>query len=145
MKVNILFYSLSCLAVFASCKHAKPLMEARDADLTVQIMAIDDSSKDEQAVSYRARLIPDKKLMEGKTREEKNSLYYQMDSCFYFTVAGVKTYAALVQPIANGVSGSYEYLLQFEKPKLINTDTLSLVYQDKYINKKTYDVRLTGK
>lgn len=145
MKANTLFYSLMSLSLFASCKHSRPFMEAKDADLTVQIMAMDDSSNDQHSISYRARLIPDKQLMEGKTREEKNALYYQMDSCFYFTVGGVKTYAALVQPIANGVSGSYEYLLQFEKPKLLNTDTMSFVYQDKYINKKTYDVRMAEK
>jgi len=145
MKVNDIFYSLICLTVLASCKHAKQPMEAKDGDLTVQIMAMDDSSNDEHSVSYRARLIPDKRLMEGKTRDEKNALYYKMDSCFYFINGGVKTYASLVQPIANGVSGSYEYLLQFEKTPPLNTDTLNFVYQDRYINKKNYGIKMPEK
>lgn len=143
MKANTLFYSLISLAMFASCKHKNPFMEAKDADLTVQVMPLPATPDDSNTISYKARVIPDKQLMESKTREEKNALYYKMDSCFYINSAQGKNYAVMVQPIANGVSGTYEYLLQFESaPKVI--DSINLVYQDKYINKKAYRLKIAN-
>jgi hypothetical protein len=141
MKKNSLLIFISILA---SCGHKNAAFrEVKDRDLTIQVMQLKDA-EDDHTISYKARLLPDKKLLESKSKDEKQALYYTMDSCFYINTGNTKIYAALVQPIANGVSGSYEYLLQFEKDKDLKTDTIALVYQDRYINKKTYSLKMSA-
>ena len=112
-------------------------MSAKDHDLTVEVVQIKNDPGDETQTSYRARLIPEQKLMEDKTWDERNALSYRMDSCFYIDGAKGRKYAALVQAVANGQKDSYEYLLEFEKDKEGNTGPENMVYRDKYLNGKT--------
>jgi len=141
MKKAILILSL---IILASCGHGNSsFSEIKDHDLTIQVMQLKDDG--DSIITYKARLTPDKQLLETKSKDEKQALYYTMDSCFYINKGNIKIYAALVQPIANGVSGSYEYMLQFEKDKKLNTDSINLVYQDKYINRKTYSLKMNQK
>ncbi|WP_139112905.1 hypothetical protein [Mucilaginibacter sp. PPCGB 2223] len=91
------------------------------------------------------RLIPDKQLIEEKSSNQKTALYYKMDSCFYIAEGLKKNYAVMVQPVANGVSGTYEYLLEFENGNAPQADTINLIYNDKYINQKSYSLKITDK
>jgi len=117
-----------------SCKPKPHMQQAKDQDLTIQLMALKGGPDDGRTLSYQVRLIPVKKV-------QKTALYYQMDSCFYLLNGTKKIYASLVQPIANGINGSYEYLLQFEKPPIGEMNQIVPVYQDKYINGKCYDLK----
>lgn len=115
--------------------------EVRDKDIAVQIMKLENTGSNVDIMSYKVRLIPEEKLMKEKSQDVKNALWYKMDSCFYLQKGGKKIYANMVQPIANGVTGTFEYLLDFETE---NTSGLhgNLVYQDKYINQHQYQLKL---
>lgn len=129
------------LAVLGSCKQRSGVSQTKDGDMVVQVMQLPRSAGDNNDdISYKVRIIPSKTLMEGKATVDKNGLYYRMDSCFYIKNGGKKQYPDLVQSVANGISGTYEYLLQFEKDDQ-PADSIDMVYQDRYINKKAYLIR----
>ncbi len=141
MKKNIIISCIVSLFIF-SCKHASPsFREINDKDFTMQVIELPNVTDEMSSLSYKIRITPAKQLLQQKNREEKNALMYKMDSCFYLQGGINKTYAALTQPIANGINGSYEYLIQFEIAKQIDRAHLVLTYQDKYINRKTYTIQ----
>jgi len=108
----------------------------------MQVKALKNASGDGASLDYAVRLLPGKALeatLDGKT---KTALCYGMDSCFYLLAGGQKVYSAIVQPIANGVSGSFEYMLSFVVDDL-KGGKWSLVYQDRYLNHKKYTLSLT--
>ena len=111
--------------------------------MTVQLMKMDASDSAGAALTYKARLIPTKKLMEAKNDDAKAGMLYRMDSCFYLQDHGRKIYASMIQPVQNGVSGTFEYLLEFE-PVTTSTKGLRMVYKDKYINQHTYSLPLNN-
>jgi hypothetical protein len=117
-------------------------LQVKDSAMTIQVMRLQNDPSDDQVYTYKARLTPQKMLLAEKNQDVKNALFYQMDSCFYLESGAKKVYASLVQPVANGISGSFEYLLQFEKAN--NSDNnLSFIYQDKYFNHKKYSLKLS--
>jgi len=128
------------MALMFSCQHKNASFnEFKDKDITIQVIQLKDDAGD-STLTYKARVIPDKKLMIEINRSEKNNLLYRMDSCFYINNGSYKTYASLVQPVANGVSDTFEYLLAFDVAKADRKDSIKIVYHDKYINRKTYIV-----
>jgi len=138
MKVCFLFFLI--FLFFHSCNPALVFSQATVIDLTIQLTKLSKVNKDEQMISYKVRLVPVKTIMETKSYNEKNNLWYKMDSCFYFETGSRKIYPQLVQPVANGISGSYEYLLQFDEDTALKKDSLDMVYADKYINRKKYKI-----
>ena len=90
---------------------------------------------------YAARLIPDK-IIQKKSDSSKTKLWYKMDSCFYIQSGKNKVYAGLVQPIANGSTGSFEYMLSFDMQGDNFKKNKSLVYQDRYLNHMRYAISL---
>jgi hypothetical protein len=134
------FLSFLIFLVFHSCNPAPVFKQANDKDLTIQLTKLPKVSNDEQIISYKVRLLPVKTIMETKSYNEKNNLWYKMDSCFYFETGSRKIYPQLVQPVANGISGSYEYLLQFDEDTALKKDSLDMVYADRYINRKKYTI-----
>jgi hypothetical protein len=141
MKGRIILGIISIVSLL-SCKHKGKLNEIKDKDISFQVIQLKDKAEDGTGLSYKARLLPDRKLIEALTKENKEALYYRMDSCFYIQNGNNKIYAAMVQPIANGISGSYEYLLDFELDRRQKEDTINLVYRDKYINHQEYQLKI---
>jgi hypothetical protein len=141
MQRNDVLWLIACLpliANFFSCKQTKSsFKELTDHGLTIQIMKLQDPSKDKMDITYSVRLLPDKKLIAEKDNSVKTALWYRMDSCFYLQAGKKKIYADIVQPIANGVSGGFEYLLSFDAGAVAN-DKWNLIYQDKYLNHRKY-------
>jgi hypothetical protein len=128
------------MAFFFSCRQrTPPLNEVKNKDITIQFIQLKAEDGDSM-LTYKARVIPDKKLMTEINRSEKNNLLYRMDSCFYISNGSYKIYASMVQPIANGVSGTFEYLLEFGVSNADKKDSINLVYHDRYINQQTYKV-----
>ena len=131
------------IMIMGSCRHKdRSFKEIIGNGLTIQVEQLKNVENDSTGITYKARLIPDKQIMEGKTQQEKTALYYRMDSCFYIADGNKKVYASMVQPIANGVAGSYEYLLGFELNSQERKDSIDMIYQDKYINRQTYRLKL---
>jgi len=91
-------------------------------------------------ITCKARLLPDVSLINDKQANINNAMIYRMDSCFYLQHGTKKIYASLVQPIANGVSGTYEYLIEFES--VMQGADPDFIYQDKYLNHKKYSLKL---
>jgi hypothetical protein len=140
-KVTIMI--LIVAGMLLSCKHKnKTFGELSNSGLTVQIMQLKNAGNDSGRWSYDVRLIPDKQLSEDITSQVKTAMYYRMDSCFYISNGSNKLYASMVQRIPNGIAGNYEYLLDFEMGERQNQDSVEMVYQDKYINHKTYQLKL---
>jgi len=129
--------------MLVSCnRNATLTHEVKDKDMTFQVSEIKDKAPGDESLTYKARLIPSRELAEGETLEKKRLLSYKMDSCFYINEGHNKNYAAMVQAVANGVSGTYEYLLVFDLDKNARKDSVDLVYQDRYINHKLYELKL---
>lgn len=134
--------SIGCLLLvgISSCRQKSKLNETGDHDLQVQLMLMESEPGDSSVVSYRVRLIPDRSYPQI-TYAQKTALLYRMDSCFYSLDHGRKTYPVLVQAVPNGVSGTFEYLLQFENDRK-NDNGARMIYQDRYLNHKKYDLNL---
>ncbi|EHQ24342.1 hypothetical protein [Mucilaginibacter paludis] len=130
---------VACLLLF-SCKDGKPpYLEVKDNELTIQAIQLEEAESN-TGVSYKVRLIPNREMLKQINAEKQRALTYKMDSCFYISLNKQKIYPLLTQAIANGVSGSYEYLLEFETDKNESRDSIRLMYHDKYINNKIYSI-----
>jgi len=140
MKINRLFLGLVLTSTLGSCGYRSPFLEIKDQDMTIQAMQLKDQNG-ETDLSYKVRLTLNDKNINSQSSTKNNDLLYRMDSCFYATENGKKTYPIMVQYVANGVKNSYEYLVQFERNKQ-STDSITIVYDDHYLNKKTYTLRL---
>jgi hypothetical protein len=136
---HLLFYT--ALLFITSCKlHKSTPYETAGNGITLQVIQLENSPGDANVFTYKARLIPDALLLNEKNAYSKNAMMYKMDSCFYLQSGTKKIYASLVQPIANGVSGTFEYLLEFEAAAGSNAS--EFVYKDKYLNQKKYSLKL---
>jgi len=134
--------ALCLFAVISGChKQQNQPMQTKDKDLTIQVMRLKNDPSENDVYTYKARLTPQKALLAEKSRNDKEALIYRMDSCFYLQSGPNKIYASLVQPVADGISGSFEYLLQFEKAN--DEVEQDFIYKDKYLNHKRYSIKLT--
>jgi hypothetical protein len=123
------------------CKNPQNLaQQVKDNDLTLQVMPLPNGPSHDQVYSYKARLMPRQTLLDDKSQGDKDALIYQMDSCFYLQGGLKKIYASLVQEVPDGVTGTYEYLLQFET--VTGKARWDFIYQDKYLNHKKYKIGL---
>ncbi len=135
MKLRI---CIALLMLLASCKSGQSdFQEIRESGLTVQVMGIREN-EDTALGDYRVRIFPEKGIEDTIGKETQNNMLYKMDSCFYLLDKSRPTYPVGLEPIANGMKNSYEYLLLFDKETGIASDSLKLVYKDQYLNKKAY-------
>jgi hypothetical protein len=142
MKKNKLLSPLICFVLFTiliSCKHQSSIKELTIKGLTIQIKKMENEPGDLTSVVYAARLIP-AKTIQKESDTSKTKLWYKMDSCFYIQNGKEKIYASLVQPIANGISGSFEYMLSFDSQDDGFKRDKILVYQDRYLNHIKYAI-----
>jgi len=117
-------------------------MEVKDKDLAIQVIKIENQQNDRQDLSYAVRLTPDKHILLPGDNKMTTALWYHMDSCFYLSQGKKKIYPAIIQPIANGIGGTFEYYVAFDE-SIKENKPLRLVYQDKYLNKKKYEIIIT--
>jgi hypothetical protein len=98
-------------------------------------------SADSATTAYKVRVIlTETKLKEQVTSEITHGLLYNTDSLFYIQESKRKVYPILIQPVANGVANTFEYLIDFDKKE--NEADASMIYHDKYLTKKDYRVKL---
>lgn len=125
----------------AACHNSSPkVQQISDHDLTLQVMRLDDSAAQAGSYTYKARLVLNKTLLGEQSTEAREALVYRMDSCFYIQQGINKVYASLVQPIAGGVPGTFEYLLEFNQ--IQDNGQHIFVYDDRYLNHKKYNINL---
>ena len=146
MKNNNVFFFIGVLLFLAgfltSCKKKEGFTEVKRGGLTVQIRKIPGSPASD-SFSYAARLIPDKQLLTANDIAIKTKMEYRADSTFYILRGKQKVYADLIQPVANGVAGTFEYLVSFSGSDNDSKNS-TLVYQDKYLNHQKYDFSLNN-
>jgi hypothetical protein len=144
MRVTRAILIAAAIVLAFSChKAGQQVKEIKDKEFTLQVSPLKDN--DAEALNYKARLTFDKQAAAGMTREVINKYYYKMDSCFYIKNGNGKQYADLVQPVANGVSGSYEYLVEFASDPAVTGDSINMVYQDRYTSHKQYQLTISKK
>jgi len=143
MKQIALLATMACCGLLVACGRQKvPYATAGDADLRIEVTPLR-AEKDGSIRSFRVRLTPDGKIAAGLTHAAGESLNYRMDSCFYSGTGRNKERATLVQAVAAGTNHSYEYLLVFDGRETVG-DSTTLTYQDKYINHKTYTLKIAA-
>jgi hypothetical protein len=124
------------LGLILSCSSKKPAGQSFDSDLKVMAQLKETPSGD-RLRTFMIRIFPDKKFMENGKEKITESFLYHSDSSFYVLKNNLKLYPEYVEPIANGIKGSYEFLVGFSDDNL-SLKEYTLIYQDQIINKKKY-------
>jgi hypothetical protein len=131
-------YAIIALAVLSACGSNKGDQRMiGDKQLTIQVQKLE--ADDNKSRSIQVRLFPDKAALAELSAVRRQNLWYQMDSCFYLETGTKKIYPSSVSPIANGLSASLEYLVNFNETVPPNVD-VRLIYQDRYLNNKKYEL-----
>lgn len=129
------------MASVLSCSKKPPFAEIKDKDLIVQASVKVLTDQDTIGPEYKIRIFP---VFKGSNDEKKvrEKLQYNVDSCFYMMKNAGKLYPDAVIPVANGIKDCYEYLVIFPKTAYTEPEISKLIYKDKYINSKTYQLTL---
>ncbi|WP_316824680.1 hypothetical protein [Pedobacter miscanthi] len=123
------------LAILFGCRAKNQIAELKDSDLTV--MAIRNrNATDGEGNTYKVRIFPSKLVLENGGNKLAEEMLYRPDSSIYLIHGSKKDYPLYIEPVSNGVKGSYEFLVAFNAAANRKTDTL--IYQDKFINQKKY-------
>ncbi len=131
MMRRIIVGALFSLLAISSCSNKNSYAVVEDGNL--RLMAI--RTKKEGTLKVR---IAFSKYDEGLNLERfATAMQYQVDSCFYVSHEGLKTYPLYVTPIANGLDKTFEYLLGFEKEALASG---VLVFEDRHRSKKNIEL-----
>lgn len=123
----------------SSCHKKNSILEIGDKDIIIKAQQIKNQGQESGVINYAIRLTPNKRFTNPENKQLTTEFWYQMDSCFYLIQNKKKIYPAIIQPIANAVEGTFEYYVVFDKGDTEGT-SMKLVYQDKYLNKKQYEL-----
>ncbi|MFI5160461.1 MAG: hypothetical protein ACHQHN_04250 [Sphingobacteriales bacterium] len=107
----------------------------------IQAARITTGIEDTTTLNYKVRIYLGKAVT-SKGYDESVNFYYHMDSCFLVRTMGGNELPVLVQPVNNGISGCYEYLVSMDISKAMRLKKLELIYQDKFIDGKRYILNL---
>ncbi|MDB5146545.1 MAG: hypothetical protein JWQ57_565 [Mucilaginibacter sp.] len=127
---------LMIILLIQGCKTDETGKTITDKGLTISMSAVKDAAGDNKGLAFKAMLVPSATLIADSGKALNLAMTFKNDSAFFIEKNGEKIFAAMVQPVANGIKGSFEYLILFNPVQ--QTDTLSVVYQDKFLNKKRY-------
>ena len=116
--------------------------ELHGKTLSMEIMKVKPVSTDTTALTYKVRIFPAKDWVDNQGRGQKTGLYYGVDSCFSLRSGKASFRPDMVQPVNNGIAGCFEYLISYEVTKAMKMKELQLVYKDKFIDGKQYQMEL---
>ncbi|EDM35223.1 hypothetical protein PBAL39_13362 [Pedobacter sp. BAL39] len=136
MKIYWLALFLICLT---ACSNAGKVMRAVDSDL--EALANRSIEKEDGSVLYKIRIFPSKNILEEHKKTLNQSMMYHADSLFYLFDGKKKIYAMQSEPVMSGINGCYEYMVVFDAGDDVKAENQVLVYQDKFINQKRYELR----
>ena len=132
-KIILILIMISC-----ACKSTNNVMQVSDQQIALQVVSLDESDNE---VSFKARVVVTSKDLVAKLSSAiAQKMTYQSDSIFYITNGKQKIFPALIQPVANGVANTFEYLIDFDCR--LPEKGLVMVYSDQYLTKKTYQLIL---
>lgn len=120
-----------CFAI--ACGSKKIVGQYSDKDINV-LVQLKEASFDTKI--FMVRIFPNKKIIEANKMINR-SLNYHADSCFYLLKDNKKINPEFVEPVINGISGSFEFLIGFNNQNLSQKE-FTMIYQDQIINKKKY-------
>ncbi|MBC6110691.1 hypothetical protein ACFOG5_17120 [Pedobacter fastidiosus] len=124
--------------MFLACNR-NPQHQFGDRKLSIQVReARAENPAVETAFQVRVFNLSKTEGNRGKKLSEK--MEYGNDSSFYRIRSGQKRYASGVMPVSTGIRDCYEYLVFF--PAESGEDNSSLVYRDRYISGRTYQLSL---
>jgi hypothetical protein len=123
------------LVILSGCSKKPAHYEYKDEDITIKAMIMDNAADTGETV-FTARVIPGK-LATRVNDSLKMKMVYSMDSCFYLQSGKKTTYPNLIQPIANGLSGMFEYMVSFDNSAAA-APGVEIIYQDKHLNHRKY-------
>ncbi|MEO3404975.1 hypothetical protein AAFN85_13800 [Mucilaginibacter sp. CAU 1740] len=133
MRLRILIELIAVAAVFTACNSGRnTYREIQKNGLRVQLGRF----ADHHGEAYRIRLIPENRGAGIVTKTSGIDPLKNMDSCFYMLNGKQKIYPVAVQFIASGSETSFEYVAVFNDSVSVSQNTM--IYEDKYINRKTY-------
>jgi len=127
------------LSIYSCNRDKDRFKETEDNDLVIQIFRMEQTLQDSGIVNFRLKIIPKKSINRLISKDLHEKLLYRMDSSFYLLEGKNKIYPVLIQSIANGNTRNYEYLISVEADDMLLRKA-KLVYQDKYLTKKQYDL-----
>lgn len=113
--------------------------------MVIQVMKLKGGQEESSVIKYGVRIFPDKQLLLVLSEENKQALWYKMDSSFYIKSGSKKYYADMTEPIANGQKNNFEYLLMFEIAPEMNFKDITLAFNDQYLGYKTHYLQLNSK
>ncbi|WP_316800442.1 hypothetical protein [Pedobacter frigidisoli] len=131
---------LIILLSLGSCKLKNPSAEQVDNDLHIQVMK--QVSHPDSISEYRVRIFTKKEQEKSLALALNKQMQFYADSLFYLTHHGSETYPDMVIPVSTSVANCYEYVLLFSPHEAIGESEPLLIYHDKYINGKTYTLRI---
>lgn len=99
-------------------------------DLEISAIAIDTGV-------FNVRLHIPKRIRDGLDAKTIENLTYRVDSCIYHKGSKGNVYPIYIETIATANKYVLEYLVEFDK-----IEKLNMYYTDKYINQKTYPLKL---
>ena len=137
MKYLLLMFFLSLI----SCGERRRFHESASPNLTLQVYLMPEEAGDKGALSFRVRVIPSQTLITSMSKAIRNSMWYGVDSSFFIRSGKVIIKAAMVQPVADGVNGSFQYLVMFDDIHT-QSDKDRLLFLDRYLSKRTYAVKI---
>jgi len=119
----------------------RAISKAGDSQMAIEAALLPYDQKDSLSLNFRVRISPAADVS-ADSKSYKTDLLYRMDSCFYIQSGYRKFYPQLTQAVAGGVSKRYEYLVSFDIRTLRQQKGLSLIYRDRYLNKRKYSLLL---
>lgn len=130
---KIFIMGLFGLSAIISCRNKGDYGSTKDGELT--LMAISGQKKG----LLKVRLNFDQKGEGLDVPSFVEAMQYDMDSCFYIQGEGTKSYPIYVEPIANGMRKTFEYLIGFDRDFKKGE---KLVYVDRHRSKKNIELTL---
>lgn len=99
------------IVIIVSCSSGKGFWELSDGDMRLQLMDMDSGVEGEETQSFRFRIYPGKTITDRMDAEARSAMWYKMDSCVYLLKGTNKIYPVAIEPVANGVKNTFEYLV----------------------------------
>ena len=122
-----------------ACRSKRPSAQKGDKELTIQATKV---KADNSGEEYRVRIFSIDKMDNAIVKKINEGMRMDTDSLFSRISNGLKEYPQIVIPVAASIKNCYEYILIFNEAPAYNQDSQVLIYQDKYINGKTYEMTL---
>jgi hypothetical protein len=114
--------------------------ESKSPGVLIRAIKIKPESGDSTELTYKIRVYPSN--AENAKSALTEHFYYHADSLFYFRCGKAVVTPRSVQPIANGLTDCFEYLVSVEITSAIKLHKLSLVFHDQMVDDRDHIIQL---